>query len=156
MKYYIKDNEIQAFYSDGAIEIESPVREDGTILPKHKNLGLLEVDGDDKLAKYYTADYKIDTAKIQEELDLETYNQAKTTAKLEISRIKVTVSTGKEFYADPESRTDLSDAISIMQEQGLTSYLWKTTSSVTTVTLAEMVEARRLGLVAKGSLVGVN
>ena len=161
MKYYIKENRMQAFYTEGAIEIESPIREDGTILPKHKNLHLLELYEDGNQARLYMptigvdGKYPINYDKIKLEDDLVSYNEAKTIAKEAIATIKVVVTSGIEFYADPESRTDLSDAISIMNEQSLSEYSWKTTTGIQIVSLVDMVEARTLGLIAKGNLVGV-
>ena len=58
MRYYTKNNELYANPSDttGMVEVESPVRDDGSILPNHKNLGQLEVDAEDKHYKYYKQD----------------------------------------------------------------------------------------------------
>lgn len=69
----------------------------------------------------------------------------------------VEVSTGKKFYADPTSRTDIADAISISSETGQTTVLWKLAEPIegnkwVLVTLAELQEARILGLEYKGSL----
>ena len=72
-----------------------------------------------------------------------------------LNSIVVTTSSGKQFYADPISRGDLSDAISIAQETGETSTIWKLKTGLDTVTLEEMQEARRLGLAEKGQIVGV-
>lgn len=82
--------------------------------------------------------------------------QAQEEAKEEaIERIQVTVTSGKVFYADPTSRADLADAIDLMQEEGLVTYLWKTINGIMEVTLDDMKEARKLGLLEKGRLVGV-
>ncbi len=71
-----------------------------------------------------------------------------------LSKIIVTVSTGKEFYADPISRADLTDAIAIALETAQSSTTWKLpVVGWTLVTLAEMQEARLRGLQAKGGLI---
>ena len=140
---------------------------DGELTDIHASLGYVKIaeDGIDvdsngkRFSKYMLNDagrYVKDVAQIVADEALVAYNEAKVVAKEAIDRIKVTVTSGMEFYADPESRTDLSDAISIMREQGLTEYQWKTTTGVQLVTLVDMIEARTLGLVAKGNLVGVS
>lgn len=72
-----------------------------------------------------------------------------------IANIIVTVTSGKQFYADPESRADLADAIDEAVELGKTSTLWKLPTGWETVTLDEIKEARRLGLQEKGRIVGI-
>jgi len=67
----------------------------------------------------------------------------------------VTTESDKEFYADPISRADISDAIALAGETGQTSTPWKLVSGWTPVTLDELREARKLGLELKGSIVEV-
>ena len=65
---------------------------------------------------------------------------------------------GIRFYADPESRADLSDAILEAQEAGLQDTYeqeWKTKDGIKNVTLAQIKTARRKGLEEKGNIVGV-
>lgn len=73
-----------------------------------------------------------------------------------LNSIVVTTQSSKEFYADPVSRADLADAISIAGENSKTSVLWKLKSGWSEVTLAEMQEARLLGLEAKAKIIGEN
>ena len=82
----------------------------------------------------------------------------------QLSKLIVTISSGKRFYADPQSRTDLDGAVlhgfinnapDTLQEN------WKTASrpegaDFEIVTFAEMKEASRMALEAKGQIVGVN
>lgn len=81
-------------------------------------------------------------------------------AKEALNKAVVTISTGKKFYVDPVSRADIADAIALLTEQSLTSTTWKLAEAikgnkVQTVTLAELQEARYLGLQYKGNLIGV-
>jgi len=80
----------------------------------------------------------------------------KTNKENEIKNIQVITSSGKTFYADPESRTDLSDAISIMTKENISEYMWKTVNGFELVTIDEMIEARALGLKQKGTIIGVS
>lgn len=70
-----------------------------------------------------------------------------------LDEILVTTTSGKTFYADPISRTDLSDAISIATETSQTSKEWKLKTGWEIVTLEEMKEARELGLMRKGEII---
>ena len=74
-----------------------------------------------------------------------------------LNEATVTISTNKVFYVDPISRADLTDAIAIALETGATETTWKLAeefdgSKWALVTLAELQEARKLGLQYKGSL----
>ena len=69
----------------------------------------------------------------------------------------VQISTGKKFYVDPVSRADITDVVAIAIETGETEVTWKLAEEVNgskwaRCTLAEMQEARKLGLEYKGSL----
>jgi len=79
-----------------------------------------------------------------------------------LNNLTVTTTSGKIFYADPESRTDILDVVM----EGLINQLpdeytteWKTVSRgeapFEVVTFAELKEAKRLALEAKGQIVGV-
>lgn len=72
-----------------------------------------------------------------------------------LNSIVVTTTSGKEFYADPISRTDLADAISIAEESSEVAVLWKLATGWTEVTLEEMKEARLLGLQEKARVIGI-
>ena len=86
MKYYKNTNDrIDSFLTEGAIEITSPVRADGTLLPQHDNLNLVATDTDGKYFKYYltTPDadgiYQADTVKIVTEAMTATANLIEST-----------------------------------------------------------------------------
>ena len=51
---------------DGLVEVESTVREDGTLLPKHKNLSLVQTKEDGSYYTYYNQDGTPDVPKIAE------------------------------------------------------------------------------------------
>ena len=77
-----------------------------------------------------------------------------------LESLTVTTSSGKVFYGDPVSRSDLTDAIALAEELGQTSTTWKLAeelngSKIAQVTLEELKEARKLALQAKGQIVGV-
>lgn len=72
-----------------------------------------------------------------------------------LDSIVVTTTSGKSFYTDPISRTDLADAISIANESGKTTVLWKLATGWEEVTLEEMKEARLLGLQEKAKIIGM-
>lgn len=62
------------------------------------------------------------------------------------------------FYANSQSRSDISDAISLAEDMGATAEsttTWKTPDGFKTVTLAQLKQAKRLGLEAKASIIGV-
>jgi len=113
---------------------------------------VLEPEVTEKLREFNPKD---NSNRIEEYIEPYLKELLKTKKKNAIKNIEVTTSTDKTFYADPESRTDLSDAISIMKEQNINEYLWKTANGLMVVTLDEMIEARTLGLLKKGEIVGV-
>ena len=51
---------------DGLVEVTNPVREDGTLLPKHENLGTVETKEDGSYYGYYLQDGTPDVSKIAE------------------------------------------------------------------------------------------
>ena len=76
----------------------------------------------------------------------------------QLNNLIVTITSGKRFYADPQSRTDLdgavlhgfiNNALDTLEEN------WKTADGLQLVTFAEMKEASRMALEAKGQIVGV-
>ena len=90
----------------------------------------------------------------------ETLRDQEAVKKDSLERIKVTTTSGKVFYGDPVSRTDLSDAIDLAAETGKTSVLWKlaepvSDSRIVDVTVDELKEARMLALDAKAKIIGV-
>jgi hypothetical protein len=80
------------------------------------------------------------------------------TKMVELERLTIEISTGKVFYVDPISRTDIGDAIALSEELGQTTTIWKLAepingSKFNEVTLSELKEARLLGLQAKGDII---
>jgi len=83
-----------------------------------------------------------------------------------LNRLTVTISSGKVFYADPTSRSDLTDAILLGQASGITETAWKLAEPldgvppidgkerIYLVTVQELAEAGMLALQAKGKIVG--
>lgn len=76
-----------------------------------------------------------------------------------LNRLTVTTSSGKVFYADPTSRSDLTDAILLGQSAGITETAWKLAkefngSRYAVVTITELAEAAMLALQTKGQIVG--
>ena len=83
----------------------------------------------------------------------------KAEAELQIQAMTVITESGKEFYADPSSRADISEAIGIAQDFGQTTVDWKLTKSndpqTQTVSLDELKEARLLALQKYAQLKGI-
>jgi len=76
-----------------------------------------------------------------------------------LKKLTVTLSDGKVFYADAESRIDLRDAIELGIELNKTSTAWKLAedfngSRIVEVTIDELKEASKLALMTKGNIVG--
>ncbi len=101
-----------------------------------------------------------DIKKIQSETKL--LEDAKLVKEESLSRLTVTITSGKVFYADPNSRTDLVDVViegmlNNMPDDYQTE--WKTVSRgaepFELVTFAELKEAKRKALEAKASIIGV-
>lgn len=80
---------------------------------------------------------------------------SKVTKAKNLENCIVTTSTGKRIYADPASRTDITDAINIAIETGETSVNWKTADGWIEVTLDEMKEARLLALQKKEEIISI-
>lgn len=75
-----------------------------------------------------------------------------------LANIIVTLEDGTRFYANNESRTDISDAVSLALDMGATEEAtidWKTPDGIKTVTLAQLKLAKRAGLEAKARIIGV-
>ncbi len=117
MKYYIKNNKVESFFTEGAVEIESPVREDGTILPKHKNLNLCEVDEDGSHHEFYLIEavdgkYVKNEKKIQEKADKVEAKATKDGKDLALENL--VVSTNKvPFDANAQSINYMSSVIAV-------------------------------------------
>ena len=90
------------------------------------------------------------------EQELEEAKQAKEET---LKKLTVTLSDGKVFYADAESRIDLRDAIELGIELNQSSTAWKLAedfngSRIVEVTIDELKEASKLALMTKGNIVG--
>lgn len=133
----------------------------------YKTEGSIEVNEEDYTTKKGFGKYLIngslvdiaddDTAARQAIIDKISFTKNKS---ILLNKLTVTTTSGKIFYADPISRGDLSDAISILIKNNLNETVWKLASNKNgnrnvKVPLAELEEARELALVAKGSLVGI-
>ncbi len=79
-----------------------------------------------------------------------------------LSRLKITTSSGKVFYADLSSRVDISNAIQLAQAYGITEKKWKLAEDYldqgkkVIVTIAELQEALYIALSTKADLIGVS
>jgi len=75
---------------------------------------------------------------------------AKSKRKAELDDMRVTVSSGKEFYANAESRGHMDSALGIAADFGQTETIWKLSDKMTPreqlVTIEELREARALAL----------
>jgi len=151
MKYYIKDNEIQGYKSEGSEEYLSPIHPDGkTILPKHE---ALEYDEEGNITNPEVVAI-LEAERLEQELQ-----EAKQAKEETLKKLTVTLSDGKVFYADAESRIDLRDAIELGIELNQTSTAWKLAedfngSRIVEVTIDELKEASKLALMTKGNIVG--
>ena len=70
-----------------------------------------------------------------------------------LKRLTVTTASGKEFFADSESRVDISSAIAVADRNSITENQWKLKTGWELVALDEMKEAEYLALTAKGQIV---
>ena len=122
---------------DNWVEIKSPVREDGTIYPKHKNIELLEKKEDGTYATYYNTDGTIDTAKedeksqilnIQNIKDNCTANNPVTLNVTDINNTELQVT----FNGGDSSASAISGAITLAQSLGETSVgIWDIDNKIT-------------------------
>lgn len=76
-----------------------------------------------------------------------------------LAKLTVTITSGKIFYADTESRIDLQSAIASAELTGAISTMWKLAEEfngarIVEVTLDEIKEASAKALEEKGKLVG--
>jgi len=165
MKYYKnKNNEIYAdpINLEGLVEIEDPIF-NNVVLKNHKNIHLVETKEDGSYFNYYKEEngsQVVDIIKEQEQDDLVDAVKAMKIKEKALSSLTVTTVGGKVFYADSDSRIDLSDAISLAEETSQNSTLWKLAEEfegnrIISVTLDELKEARKLALEAKASLIGI-
>ncbi len=117
---------------------------------------------DGKLYTYYNQDGTPDLVKEQVDIDAKALADAKLAKEKSLSSLTVTITSGKVFYADPNSRTDLVDVViegmlNNMPDDYQTE--WKTVSRgaepFELVTFSELKEAKRKALEAKASIIGV-
>lgn len=111
---------------------------------------------DKLLREYQPVEVDVDAWKAD---SLEWKQYTKNTKERQLSRLTVTTSTGKVFYADPTSRSDLAQALVLGQANGINETTWKLAeefegSRYVVVTLAELGEAAYIALQTKGQIVG--
>lgn len=154
---YIEDNRGQykvTNYSPLELELITDL---GIIDNKASDLDTKE---DGSYYTYYNENGTVDTIKEVEEEQLRLKAEADAQQQYELSNLKVTISSGKVFYADSESRTDLISAIDGANLRGETQAEWKLAEEyngfkITTVTLTEIREALALALEGKAKIIGV-
>ena len=160
-KYDADGNEIG--YIDGYITYDEYINETRVVTEPIE--ATYDVDGNilteaveevTELVRPYVATTITDTD-IETKLNaLDEYKAYKNRNKVEaLKRLTVTTSSGKEFYADAESRVDIADAIGVGIDNNLTTTMWKCKSGLIEVTIDELKEARLLALTAKGGIVGI-
>ena len=133
------------------------------------------VDGDNRIISYSSSfqegfieisdinlnfnsfDYVIDPNTKEVSTVQKTYTPSKDEI---LNRLKVTISNGKVFYADPISRVDISNAIDVANKKNLTETQWKLAepidgSQIVTVTLDELEEALEKALLRKAEIIGI-
>ncbi len=168
MKLYTLNNQVfqeplpNGFDLINAVEITSPINSDGTIINSHPDKSILEQKVDGTYYTYYNADGTPDLVKEQVDIDAKKLADAKLAKEKSLSSLTVTITSGKVFYADPNSRADLVDVViegilNNMPDDYQTE--WKTVSRGTApfelVTFSELKEAKRKALEAKASIIGV-
>lgn len=76
-----------------------------------------------------------------------------------LTTLIITLPNGLRFYADPQSRTDISSTIIEAQNQNATDEMttqWKTPDGIKAVTLKDLKDANALALNEKAKIIGVN
>ena len=68
MKYYELNGNTKTFFMEGAVEITSPIREDGTVLPKHDNDAMVQRDENGDYYPWYNQDGTPDMVKIEKDI----------------------------------------------------------------------------------------
>lgn len=149
--------QITTYPSEGSREIESPIKADGTIFKKHKNLHLLPRNGNKEFYLYYTqtpdGSYSPDFQKIQQSEQMEVQRNFRAEQKEQLSQMTVTVSSGKSFNADSTARINMISAVIATEFRERTEINWKLAdNSVVSVTLYELKEAVTLALERFGEI----
>ena len=158
MKYY-KDTNGNLYANpsnlDGLVEVESAVRADGTLLPKHKNLSLVQTKEDGSYYEFYNLEGTPDLVKIAE-VEATVQAQVAKQAKLEaLATLTVTTTAGNEFDGDDVARSDMMAAKQASEILGITSSNWKLAdNSWKLIELSELKEALALAIQAKGNILG--
>ena len=149
MKYYTDTN--GSLYAnpsnlEGLVEVESAVRADGTLLPKHKSLSDLEVKEDGSYYKYYNQDGTADLVKEQAENEAQALADWKASRAEAVANIVVTTTSGKKFDGDEQSqiRMGLKQNLLVDGEETLWSLADTPTGFMSVVTKEELKEACEL------------
>ena len=150
MKYYKNTNDrIDSFLTEGSVEITSPVRADGTLLPQHDNLNLVATDTDGKYFKYYltTPDtegiYQADTVKIALNDSEAVRVKAKVDMSVALEAMTYTFADGKVVQVRPQDLGNFNIAIA----SGVAEEWVLKDNTVRTSTVAELTDAMNDGIV---------
>ena len=131
----------------GYYEFDRPAQTENTDYNRLKESPIVLVN--DK----YTMTYVYEDL-TSEEITAVDKEKADTHKKEVLDVLTVTTTSGKEFYADSDSRTDLISALVSAEFMGLTQTNWKlATGEIQSIGLQEVKEAIALALQAKGDLV---
>lgn len=100
-----------------------------------------------------------DTKSLQYQAKYAEKQEGSTSSKLvkdyRLSTLTVTID-DKIFYADPNSRADISEAVNVAEEEGLTETNWKCKNGIKTVTISELKKVRMLALQKKAEIIGIS
>jgi hypothetical protein len=125
MKYYTDINgNLYANPSnlEGLVEVESAVRADGTLLPKHKNLSLVQTKEDGSYYTYYNQDGTADVSKIAELEATQAREAFKAQRQEAVDNLEVTYE-GTIYQGDEVSQGRMSRAILALPDDTTTT-LW--------------------------------
>ena len=125
MKYY-KDTNGNLYANpsnlEGLVEVESAVRADGTLLPKHKNLSLVQTKEDGSYYYYYNQDGTPDVSKIAELEATQAREAFKAQRQEAVDNLEVTYE-GTIYQGDEVSQGRMSRAILALPDDTTTT-LW--------------------------------
>lgn len=123
------------------------------VLVNKRDVYVEQIDGDTTVQYEYDC-VVVEDAQMYADVVLaatEFYNAIRKTELL--GNIIVTVTSGVRFYADDVSRNDLSNVL-LLSNVDTDTTMWKTPDGLKLVTVLDIKEALRLGLVEKGRIIG--